>query len=251
MRSNFVTVSAGNSFTSMAAFRFGRMVNVVRKPSNTPLDSALHTLLKDLGGISPRFGIALSVVPSAWEYIEACFFARGIRLFRAGREVGLGIDIAYEKPGSLGLDRAVCARAAFMKYGPCVVVDAGTAVTVDIVGKGPRFLGGAIAPGPEMMADALGERCALLPESLEIQGDVRFPPSSTEECIRFAVTIGFAGMVDSMVEKLRPFAGESAPCIATGGGAPLWREFSSIHSFHEPWLVHRGLALLARDLFPA
>jgi len=244
----FITLSAGNSFTSLAAVRNGRVVEVIARPSGASIESALSALLSGAGP-RPRFAVALSVQPFAWEHIEAALGRRGVRLFQVGRDVPPGIRVRYDPPSAVGMDRLVCARAAAADYGPCVVVDAGTAVTVDVVGEGPVFLGGAIAPGAGLMGRALGDRCALLPGDVEPGAPGELPPRSTKNCMRAGITLGFAGLVDRLVREFRPLAGrDDAPCVATGGEAPLWREFSRETSIHEPQLVHRGLCLVGMDL---
>ena len=247
MKPSFLTLSAGNSFTSLAAVRNGRIVKVLARPSGASLESALASLMSEMRN-RPRFAVALSVRPFVWEYIEASLGRRGIRLFQVGRDVSAGIEVRYDPPSAVGMDRLVCARAAGVHYGPCVVVDAGTAVTVDVVGEGPAFLGGAIAPGAGLMARALGRECALLPGDVEPGSLSKLPPSSTEDCMRAGISLGFAGLVDRLVGMFRPLAGEGSPCVATGGEAPLWRAFSRERSFHEPYLVHRGLCLIAQDI---
>ncbi len=219
---------------------------MVSRPAGVSLESALGALLSK-ARFRPRFALSLSVQPFAWEHIEAALGRRGIRLFQVGRDVPPGIEIRYDPPSAAGVDRLVCARAAWKDYGPCVVVDAGTAVTVDVVGEGPVFLGGAIAPGAGLMSWALGKRCALLPGDVTPGSLSGLPPASTRECIRAGISLGFAGLVDRLVEEFRPLAGEEAPCVATGGEAPLWRALSRHTSLFEPHLVHRGLCSIGLE----
>ncbi len=246
MKTSFLTLSAGNSFTSMAAVRNGRIVHVLSRPTGASLESAVAALLAEIR-CKPRFVLALSVQTFAWEHIEASLGRKGLRIFQVGRDVSPGIEIRYDPPSAVGMDRLVCARAAWKDYGVCLVVDAGTAVTVDLVGEGPSFLGGAIAPGAGLMSRALGKGCALLPGDVDPGPSSEFPPASTRECIRAGVTLGFAGLVDRLVEEFRPLAGKDVPCVATGGEAPLWRALSRQPSIHEPFLVHKGLSSIGRE----
>ncbi len=246
MKTSFLTLSAGNSFTSIGAVRNGRVVRVVSRPTGVSLESALSVLLSETR-YRPGFVLAASVQPFAWEHIEASLGRKGIRLFQVGRDVPPGIRIRYEPPSAVGTDRLVCARAAWKEYGPCVVVDAGTAVTVDVVGEGPVFLGGAIAPGGWLMGRVLGEKCALLPGDVAPGSLPDLPPASTRDCIRAGISLGFAGLVDRLVEEFRPLAGEGAPCVATGGEASLWRALSRQTSHYEPHLLHRGLCSLGLE----
>lgn len=250
MKPSFLTLSAGNSRTSLAAFRQGRLVEALVRAGGEPVDSAVDLLLDRLGrACRPRLALGVSVRPQAWEHMEAALALRGVRLQRVGPGgVSPGIQVCYRPPESAGLDRLVAARAAFALYGPCVVVDAGTAVTVDVAGPGPAFLGGAIAPGGALMGRALGEHCTLLPAGVLPEPPAGLPPTSTAEAMSTGLALGFAGLVDRLVESLLPFAGPGAPCVATGGEAPLWRALSRLPSIHEPLLIHHGLALVAGDL---
>lgn len=97
------------------------------------------------------------------------------------------------------------------------------------------------------MGRALGEKCALLPEDVTPGPLPGLPPASTKECIRAGISLGFAGLVDRLVEEFRPLAGKDAPCVATGGEASLWRALSRQASLYEPYLVHRGLCSIGLE----
>ncbi|QDU85733.1 Type III pantothenate kinase [Planctomycetes bacterium Pla163] len=168
-----------------------------------------------------------------------------------------GLDLsACRAVHTIGADRLWAARGAFERTGsPCLVVDAGTAVTVDavVVASGPRsgvaaFAGGAIALGPDLAARALGAGGAGL-----FEVDVRRDPSSvpalgreSAEALRAGVVHGVRGAVRELVELVHTQAqlDVQAPRLVTGGAAVLLlAEPCAVGpaARHEPWLVHLGL----------
>ena len=129
-----------------------------------------------------------------------------------------GLDLEVETPETTGRDRLYAARAAVDTLGaPCVVVDAGTALTVDVAVPG-AFLGGAIAPGPALLAEALTAGGALLPD-FEPAPDVPALGRSTEDALRAGVGVGFVGAAWMLVERVAAEAELSphAPVFLTGG----------------------------------
>ena len=170
----------------------------------------------------------------------------GCDLIAADPGTDPGIDIAAPRPDAVGVDRLLAAGAAFrLVRGPAIVVDAGTALTVDLVSAGGRFMGGTIAPGLWAMANALASGTSLLPE-VELEA----PPSAlgrdTRECMRAGVVFGAAGAVDRVVEELIAVADAPPRVLLTGGDAPFLSPYlKSPHDF-EPDLVLQGLAYAFR-----
>nr|HPM41543.1 type III pantothenate kinase [bacterium] len=144
---------------------------------------------------------------------------------------------------SVGVDRLLSAAAAFERYGRAVVVvDMGSAMTFDAVDSGGRFLGGAIAPGPGMMAASLGAMTARLPR-VAPQRPRRATGRDTRSCILSGVVLGAAGAVDRVVSEISREMRGRPVVVATGGFAgliaPLSRTISRVH----PNLVLEGLFL--------
>jgi len=144
-------------------------------------------------------------------------------------------------PEQVGVDRLLAALGAFERGGPAIVVDFGTAITVDLVTEGPAFKGGAILPGPRLWNEALVRGTALLPET-ELAG----PPGgsfgrTTEEAISFGVFWGLAGAVASLVERISRGRPES-PVWVTGGAAPIFLDHLGRPVRFDAHLLFRGLA---------
>jgi len=164
-------------------------------------------------------------------------------------ESGLQLDL--RQPQSVGRDRLYAARGALALTGgrAAVVVDAGTALTVDAVRPGPAgapgvFLGGAIAPGPEMAADALARGAARLPRVTPRPGQ-RALGKDTHEALAAGVGVGFEGAALHLVERVAAEAELQDPAVVlTGGAAEYLIEVLTRPGRElclEPHLVHLGL----------
>jgi type III pantothenate kinase len=175
----------------------------------------------------------------------------------------LPLAIAAAEPSRVGIDRlAGAAAAAVLKPArrPAVIVDCGTAMTVDLIDATGRFLGGAILPGPTLMARSLGEGTSRLPQMEWGSGDAAppMPGGSTQEAIRAGIGLGIRGAVSRLVEAARealrtragPGGGPAddadgeAVCFLTGGGRAAVRD-ALPGAFEVPDLVLAGIALAA------
>jgi type III pantothenate kinase len=157
--------------------------------------------------------------------------------------VKTGMPILYENPKEVGADRIANAVAAYDLYGgPSIVVDFGTATTLDAVSAKGEYLGGAIFPGIEVSMDALFGRAAGL-RKVELLPPRNVIGKSTVESIQSGAVYGFTGQVDHLV---RCFVEELGDCtvVATGGLATLIAPLSSTIQHQEPWLTLYGLRIV-------
>ncbi len=135
--------------------------------------------------------------------------------------VKTGLPVLTDNPNEVGADRVVNCVAAFEKLGgPAVVVDMGTATTFDVVSARGEFLGGAIAPGLGISADALFARAARLTR-VEVKKPVKVIGTSTTDNIQIGLYYGYIGLVDGILERLIRELGPETKTIATGGLAKL------------------------------
>jgi type III pantothenate kinase len=135
--------------------------------------------------------------------------------------VKTGLPILTDNPSEVGADRVVNCVAAFdMLGGPAIVVDMGTATTFDVVSRRGEFLGGAIAPGLGISADALFTRAARLTR-VEIKKPSKIIGTSTTDNIQIGLYYGYIGLVDGILERLIAELGPDTKTIATGGLAKL------------------------------
>ena len=202
-------------------------------------------------GPLPRASALSSVGPAAVER-QLGEVLGALAPLSAPPPTGLRLDI--RSPHTVGLDRLFAARGALELTGvPTLVVDAGTALTVDAVRPerpcAPRtgaglFLGGAIAPGPALLARALAQGGARLPD-FEPRPGVPALGKETREALRAGVAVGFEGAALRLVEQVAAEAGLAGACIVATGGALGFLE-GALAEWGErvrvvPLLVHHGL----------
>lgn len=161
----------------------------------------------------------------------------------------LAIEVALPEPRRVGIDRVAAAAAAGLVKPAdraAVVVDCGTAVTVDMVSVAGAFLGGAILPGPLLMARALAEGTSRLPAVTALGGGQRpaMPGRSTEEAIAAGIGLGIRGAVARLVAEAEAALGEPAVTILTGGAAAAVHDVLP-DAVVAPDLVLAGIALAA------
>jgi len=165
--------------------------------------------------------------------------------------VNTGMPILYKNPSEVGADRIVNAIAAYEKFGktaagsgrPMIIVDFGTATTLDAVSAKGEYLGGAICPGVQISADALFQRAARLPRI-----DVRKPASvvgqTTVGAMESGLFYGYVGMVEGLVRRMGDELGGNALCVATGGLADVIAPETSLIQHVDPDLTLDGLRIV-------
>lgn len=161
-----------------------------------------------------------------------------------GPGVKTGIAIRTDSPSEVGADRIVNSVAAHHKYGgPCVVVDLGTATTFDVVSAQGEFLGGAIAPGLGVSADALFSHAARLMR-VDIQRPEKVIGTNTIDNLQSGLFYGYLGLVDGILERVLKELGEGARVVATGGLAKQIAQESRYISIVDEGLTLEGLRLV-------
>ena len=158
--------------------------------------------------------------------------------------VKTGVKILYETPRSVGADRIVDAAAVQQIYGgPACVVDFGTGTTFDAISKQGDYLGGAIAPGIGIAAEALFQRAAKLPRV-----DLQRPPSvigrNTPQSMQSGLIFGYVGLVEGMVARFQEELGPEMKVIATGGLTGVIAEETEVIDITAPWLTLDGLRII-------
>jgi type III pantothenate kinase len=162
--------------------------------------------------------------------------------------VDTGMPILYENPSEVGADRIVNGVGAWERFGrgrdrPMIVVDFGTATTLDAISARGEYLGGAICPGVEISADALFQRAARLPRI-----NVRKPPSvigrTTVGAMESGLFYGYVGMVEGLVTRMNAELGGRAISVATGGLAEVIAPETSLIQHVDPDLTLHGLRLV-------
>jgi type III pantothenate kinase len=191
--------------------------------------------------------ILSSVVPSltgTFEQMIESYFHRLPLVVSA--DVDTGLTIAYPKPYEIGSDRLVNAAAAYARYHTClIIIDFGTATTFCTITHAGEYLGGVIAPGLSIAADALCSRTAKLPK-VDLVRPKTVIGKDTSSSIQSGLIFGYAGLVDELVVRIEAEVGQKAKVIATGGLATLIAPESRTIQEVRPFLTLEGLELLYR-----
>ena len=194
----------------------------------------------DLTGIC----IASVVPPLTGIFVEASQKYLGFEPLVLDAGVKTGVRIRYEDPRAVGADRIADAAAVQHLYGgPACVVDFGTATTFDGISAEGDYLGGAIAPGINIGAEALFLRTAKLPRV-----DLQRPPAAigrnTVHSMQSGLLFGYVSLVEGMVQRFRQELGPEMKVIATGGLARLIARETSVLEIIAPWLTLDGLRII-------
>jgi type III pantothenate kinase len=154
-----------------------------------------------------------------------------------------GMPILYDNPKEVGADRIADAVAAFDMYGgPTIVIDFGTATTVEAISPAGEYLGGAIIPGIEISLDALFGRAAAL-RRVELVEPRNVIGKNTVEAMQSGAVYGFAAQVDGLCARFEEELGDCS-VVATGGLAGLIAPLAESIDHHEPWLTLYGLRII-------
>ena len=247
MEINLVVLNVGNSRLAVAPFRAGELGEVVRLDLHEPASwgPAIGEAWKQIQGRENAAIVGASVNPDMDEPVEqAVLDAANRHVVWVGEDLELPIKVLTDKPEETGIDRVLNVAAAYEQMGkPCVVVDAGTAVTVDCCNEKGEFVGGAIAPGASMMLDALHDHTAKLPRVRPFEPPADPFGRSTQQAILHGVYHGIRGMVKEVVENYATELGTWPDLIATGGDATvLFKDWELVHAI-APDLTLYGIAL--------
>jgi len=162
--------------------------------------------------------------------------------------IDFGIRVNYFPVSDVGADRIVNAIAAHSKYpGPVIVVDFGTATTLDAVSADGTYLGGAIAPGIRISIDALFSRAARL-TGVALEAPESAIGTTTTQSLQSGIVFGYAGQVDSLVDRFVVEMGGNVTVIATGGQAELIAKYSRTIQHVDELLTLEGIRLACLKL---
>lgn len=209
-------------------------------------------ILSLLDGTKCSVVIIASVVPWAAALMQSAFAAHGTKVWMLNADTSVD-GLVYDYPGiaTLGADRVANIIAAARYYPlPCIAIDAGTAVTYDVVlpsEQGACYVGGTIAPGISTMLTSLNKGTAMLPH-VEVESPVAPIGKSTSEAIQAGVFWGAKGMVESLVRQVEQVCGPMASIIMTGGDARLLASVLPCVTQVDEWLTFRGLWQVAQSL---
>jgi len=244
-----LAADSGNTVTRLAAVADGEVVALARWPTGAEGSSAglghlVDRLVARLGKMPEAVGIAC-VAPGLAPAIEEAVSRTQAPVVHVGARTPVELTIAYRPPEDLGPDRLANAVAAWQRFGaPCVAVDLGTALSLEVVDGAGVLRGGALFPGLEAAGRALSDATAQVIFSGREPVDSALG-EATDSAIAAGLGYGFPGVIEALLGRIRSELGSQAPAVLTGGGARWLPVFPGGIQAWDPHLTLRGIALLA------
>ncbi len=247
-----LAVDIGNTTVGFGIFKGAELIREwkIRSDKEKTADEYGIILLELLrtADLEPSLidGVVLSsVVPPLTPVFQSLSQgAFGRKALVVGPGLRTGMPILYENPSEVGADRIVASLAAYEKYGgPAIVVDFGTATTFDAVSGRGEYLGGAIAPGIQISAEALYLRTAKLPQ-IEVVKPKKVIGRTTVASMQAGIYFGYIGLINHIIAEIAGELGGDPRVIVTGGlGSRFGPEIKRPYHL-EPHLVLEGLRLI-------
>ncbi len=243
-----LAISVGNSRTHIGRFLDGiEEIDASEHIANDQLDTIVERAAHHWEQLADGEGaVALaSVNESVARILEARIGGRlGVDISRIGRDIVPAISTRLDPSAKTGVDRLLCAAAAFARLKQaCVVIDAGTAITIDFVDGEGTYCGGVIAPGAQMQLNALHAHTDALPAVTFALPENEPFGKDTKEAMLQGVFFGIRGLVQRMIERYADTLGTFPLVVATGGDAALILENEDFVDRVVPDLVLMGISI--------
>lgn len=250
-----LAINANNTNTAFATWRDDHLTGIWRTATEGKRTADEYVVWLDhllsLDGLSRSDvtgAVIASVVPEVnFNLVTLCRkYCKTDPLVIGDSGVRLGTRALVERPEEVGADRIVNTVAAHDRYGgPLIIVDFGTATTLDVVDRDGNYCGGVIAPGINLSLAALHMAAAKLP-SVRIGRTDKVIGKDTVSCMRSGIYWGYVGLVEGLVGRIKAEFGAAMRVIATGGLAPLFAGASDAIERVDPDLTLWGLRLVYR-----
>jgi type III pantothenate kinase len=188
-----------------------------------------------ISSVVPQLNSTLEEMSERYFHVKALFIEPGVKT---------GMAVIVDNPQEVGADRIANSVAAFSKYGgPCVVVDFGTAINFDVISARGEFIGGVLAPGMGISAEALFSRAARL-FRVEIKDPGKIIGTNTIQSLQSGLYYGYTDMVDGIIARIKSVLGEDTRVVATGGQARLIARESKYIRIIDEHLTLEGLRIV-------
>ena len=247
-----LAIDVGNTNIGMGVFHGKRMVESWRLFTDKKKTSDEYRLLIaqlfhqseiETGKID---GVIISCVvpPILRQLREMSIRAFGLEPIAVDAGLDIGMPVSYDNPKELGADRIANAVGGYVNYGgPLIIVDFGTSTNFDVVSQEGAYLGGAIAPGVSISAEALSQRAALLPR-VDMQAAPRAIGKNTIASMQSGFYFGFLGQMEEIIRQIKRELPQNPRVIATGGLAELMAGNSDLVEIVDPDLTLKGLQII-------
>ena len=228
-------------------FQFRARIATDRKKSSDQYSMTIRKLMR-LNGVDPSEisdCIISSVVPPVLNSVRTGLQKiLQLKPMVVGPGLKTGLNIRVDDPARVGSDRIVAAVGALISHeAPLILLDMGTATTLEVVGRNNTYLGGCIIPGVRTALDGLVSHSAQLP-GISLEAPKNVIGKNTEDCLKSGIVCGAAAMIDGMIERIEEELGERATVLATGGIAPLVVPLCQREIILEEDLLLKGLAVI-------
>lgn len=247
-----LTIDIGNTNVTLGVFEGNELTTTLRLATDArrmPDEYILDLIgLLGLRGVEPQQiteACMCSVVPPLTvTFDQVCRSCFNVTPLTISAGVKTGLRIVYDNPRDVGSDRIVDAVAAIELYRPpLIVVDFGTATVFDAVSRGGEYLGGAIAPGINVAAEALFLSTSQL-RRVELVAPKSAIGHNTTTALQSGLVLGYACLVTGMVERIKREIGQDARVIGTGGLASIISRETDVFDDVNPDLTLIGLRLI-------
>ena len=189
--------------------------------------------------------IISSVVPPVFNSVKTGVIkVIGKQPMVVGPGLKTGLNIHMDVPSQVGSDRIVIAAAALAEYkAPLILMDLGTATTIEVVEPPNLYVGGVIFPGVRISLDALTSRAAQLP-GISLEQPKKVIGKNTVDCMRSGMIYGTASMIDGLIDRMEEELGHPSTLVATGGMAQFITPLCKHNNILEKDLLLKGLNII-------
>jgi type III pantothenate kinase len=243
-----LAVDIGNTNINIGSFQGKKLIShfcvdnksLINQKAAFPLNSSLLNQTKNIliASVNPK------MEPLLYKHLGK---EHKKKLLKIGREIKLNMPVLVDNPQKVGIDRLLNTLAAYRRTKTStIVIDFGTAITIDIVSKNGEFLGGLILPGIRTSAYALNKQTALLPEVV-IKRTKNIIGKNAEDAIKAGIYFGTVGSIIHIIREIRKVHGDMQKIIATGGDAKTFKKDISEIDKVIPHLTLEGIRIAFKE----